>query len=1237
MTDKRKNLFIFFVALLLVVTLAAEVLLIFNITTDQTRESGLTKVESLNSEFETKVGDASNETLSFAVEVQPHLYDMKELRKYIFSKKESMKKSTGGECVNVYIGSPDYYIIPGSVHDAKFSAEDTEWFKGALKLGGEAYVTQPYYDEGSKSFLITVSVLLSDGVTVVAQDYSLGSVQSRISEAASDSGNRNIIMVSRDGLIFSSSQEELIGERLIDVVPEYSGVYALVRTSGGSVNITQKRNNIFAVKSDHDWTLIVSERTFSLYRTSFVQIIGMSLVMLIIFGFIIVMSVRGIKTSEHIRVELEYRDRFLRRSINDLKDPLSKIITSSSEENIKNAANYEQEFNNIRSASYTLSEKMREIVAYSELIMAEKQQPQTRQRNAVELRHSRHFRGIVVFALCAVLSLSAYINVFAAYNYGKSSMEKDVAIYNSSLSEWIYTQKSILDMYCSIFSTDPGLLDDYDATVKLLGDITSQYPDISVTYLANPDLTPTAYVSNGWIPEDDVRIEEREWYVQTESSDEGWSISSPYYDVQTGNYCVTFSKVVYDTEGNFVGIFGIDFYMDKLIDILGGSYTDDSYAFLVDGSGRIINHPYGAYQMSRDSYVNVLQTNYSTASTVSSDVSFFRDYDDVYKAVIADDNGESQFSIYVVKNIWHVYRKVLIYSLISIIILVLCVILVYKLISSLIDLQEDTNVRLKQSADAAIAADEAKSSFLAQMSHEIRTPINAVIGMNEMILRESTDNNIREYAVNIQSAGRTLLSLINSILDFSKIEDGKMEIIPVKYDTASMIHDLVASVSPRAKSKGLELIVRTDATLPAALKGDDVRIKQVISNLLTNAVKYTEKGSVTFIIKRENQHDDSIDLYVEVTDTGIGIKEEDIGALFESFKRLDEKRNRNIEGTGLGMSIVTKLLEMMGSKLEVRSEYGKGSTFSFRVKQRIESPVAMGDYTARIMKQESLEDESRHIYASRAKVLIVDDNEMNIKVAVSMMKIYGIIPDTADSGFESIERVKEKEYHIIFMDHMMPRLDGVETLEKMKEENLLRGETAVIALTANAIVGAREMYLDAGFDDYLSKPIDSRKLEKLLEKYLPEEIVTHRKVFRPKSEEQEGGDTDMFSLRDIREMHEKCPQIDVMTGLGYCMESKEFYLDTLEGYLEADKTRELKAAFDKGDFETYGIHAHSLKSTSKTIGALVLSEHAKELEFAAKRGDKEYIRNHHEEVMKEYAEILDGVREVLKNEQGTGN
>ena len=392
-------------------------------------------------------------------------------------------------------------------------------------------------------------------------------------------------------------------------------------------------------------------------------------------------------------------------------------------------------------------------------------------------------------------------------------------------------------------------------------------------------------------------------------------------------------------------------------------------------------------------------------------------------------------------------------------------------------------VKRQQASDNA---NRAKSAFLANMSHEIRTPINAILGMDEMILRESSEREIRSYAKDIQSAGKTLLSIINDILDFSKVEEGKMEILPTQYDVSSVINDLVNMVRGRAEDKGLQFTLQVDGNTPAMLFGDEIRIRQCALNLLTNAVKYTEKGSVTLGVGFETRGGDKISLRFTVTDTGIGLKPEDIDRIFSPFSRVEESRNRSIEGTGLGMSITRQLLELMDSRLDVRSVYGEGSTFSFAVEQPVVKWTPIGEFAERFEADRTRHEAYRESFrAPGARILVVDDMPVNLTVIKGLLKRTRIVVDTAESGEEAVRKASRQQYDMIFIDHMMPGMDGIETLAALKDLPSMEEHTSFIALTANAVSGAREMYFEAGFSDYLSKPVDSKALEEMLMARLP--------------------------------------------------------------------------------------------------------------------------------------------------------
>lgn len=386
-----------------------------------------------------------------------------------------------------------------------------------------------------------------------------------------------------------------------------------------------------------------------------------------------------------------------------------------------------------------------------------------------------------------------------------------------------------------------------------------------------------------------------------------------------------------------------------------------------------------------------------------------------------------------------------------------------------------------------------KDVFFANMSHEIRTPINTIIGLNEMILRDDISDEIAENAINIQNAGKMLLTTINDILDLSKLESGKMEIVPAQYEVSALFSDLVNLIWIRAHQKELEFKVDIDSEIPSMLYGDEVRIKQVVSNILTNAVKYTAKGSVTLSAKAERTAPDAIMLRISVSDTGMGIRKEDLENLFSSFKRVDERENRHVEGTGLGLNISKQLVEMMGGKLTVDSVYRKGSVFTVEIGQRIvnASPVGIISFAA----QKQLDYRSKYrqrFYAPDARVLVVDDNEMNRMVAIKLLRATGMKIDTAANGRECLKMTAENAYHVILMDHMMPDMDGEETMKAVRSQT--KGfcqKVPIIALTANVMTNAEQIYRDMGFDGYLAKPINSALLEASLLKYLPHDLVEY--------------------------------------------------------------------------------------------------------------------------------------------------
>ncbi len=552
--------------------------------------------------------------------------------------------------------------------------------------------------------------------------------------------------------------------------------------------------------------------------------------------------------------------------------------------------------------------------------------------------------------------------------------------------------------------------------------------------------------------------------------------------------------------------------------------------------------------------------------------------------------------------------------------------LLFLLVMAIIKTGQDLLISEKNKQQA-ITAREAQAKFLANMSHEIRTPINAIIGMNEMILRENESDNIEDYAKNIQSASNMLLGLVNDILDFTKIESGQLELVDYEYHLPTLISDEILILETRSAKKLINTVVEIDPELPTTLYGDELRIKQIITNLLSNATKYTKEGSITFKVFFKQLKDDTINLCFSVADTGIGIREEDLSQLFDSFKRLELTKNRAIQGSGLGLNITKQLIDLMNGDIQIESVYGKGSTFTVSIPQKVIDAHPIESIDKAIKKTSSTNTSSESPYeAPEARILVVDDNSMNLTLMKALLKRTKMQVDMAPSGSRCLELTMEKVYDIIFMDHMMPEMDGIETLEQIraKKDNPNR-ETIVVALTANAVAGCREMYLEHGFNDYLSKPVMANKLDELILHYLPQEkvIMNNMNYFNNMNTSADNSTTQTSS-----EVSDQYLIINKEAGLKFCMDDEDFYKEILSTFIgQADKfLSQLKEHYDIQDWGNYAIVAHTLKSNTRTIGADNFADLSLKHELAGKAKDATFITENYEQ----YIAVLKALIERAK-------
>ena len=526
----------------------------------------------------------------------------------------------------------------------------------------------------------------------------------------------------------------------------------------------------------------------------------------------------------------------------------------------------------------------------------------------------------------------------------------------------------------------------------------------------------------------------------------------------------------------------------------------------------------------------------------------------------------------------------------------------------------------------AIRVSKAKGDFLASMSHEIRTPINAVLGIDEMILRECNDPLVLDYASKIKIAGQSLLYLINDILDLSKIESEHMELNLMEYNPQKLIAEVLLMIEPRIQAKGLELKYDIDENIPRKLLGDDMRIRQILINILTNAVKYTDEGSVTLKVGVLSRSEEAAVLHVSVKDTGIGIKDEDRDSMFESFRRVDLARNKSIEGTGLGLSITLKLLKLMNSDLKLESVYGEGSDFYFYLPQKIVDPEGIGIYQDGFHNVAVADTYRERFMAPEAKILVVDDSDLNLLVFKGLLKNSGMDIRTVMSGQEAIEAVYKEKFDMVFMDHLMPKMDGVEALKFiLSDVNLAENAGTIIALTANAVVGAEEEYLKAGFHGYLKKPISGEELEKIIRMHLPADKVKEL-IIEERANEADLGE----KLNEQKNEQEDEQIIDQSVGLQVCAGDWDFYREIMEAFVYSkfiDLINERRAS---ENWNAYRITIHGIKSGAKSIGAMKLAKLAESSELALKeREDVDFVMEHHEEVIREIKKVEEAIAKLL--------
>ena len=1151
---------------------------VYDIASEQIEEIGRMRIQNIAAGFQKSLTRAENTFERVSGDFEKLLAGgatEEEIRLFLAEQRDMEYALSEGRCLNVFCAVDGVVMISGMDTPEDYVLQERSWYRALMtKKKGEIYISPAYEDAFTDNMCFTMARMLDDGVNVVGIDYSVSEIQAYVAEMSGD-GYGDAMIIDENETIVGYTDPNMIGKSLFTELPGYRDAFlrAVAVDADNFVlhnGMGAQSDTIFCSRTENGWYMMCSVSNWDLYRENYFQIARDSAASVVLILVILVLYLIG---QRHRQKDGDNEPRIRKRKM---------------------------EF--------------------------------------TEKTQRRYQLGITAILVSTMIIVIAY-TINTAVNGSISNMEEEMQAYSNRVGSWMQQQKSVLDMIDSVVTEDPELLNDYDETVKYLEDIGRYFPEMGLVFIANPNFTHghSIMANNGWMPGEDYVVEQRPWYIGALTSRE-FNITDPFYDVRTGEYCVTFSKVIESDKGEFYGVVGIHFYMNTLRAILDESHGKTGYAFLVNRNGTLIGHINPEYRveyvLTHDTTANVHDLSYDKVYSQPGMVTLW-DYDGKYKVCAAIDEEVSGSRIIIVRDWWEIYGGVIQYVILLLLLLGGCILIVDQVISRMIHWQRTTNEELRQTAEAAIQAEQAKSRFLSNMSHEIRTPINAILGMNEMILRECRDSQLLTYAGNIQNSGKTLLTLINDILDMSKIESGKLEIIPTEYKTADLFLDLWNVIYLRARNKNLTVSFTLDETMPNTLYGDDVRVKQIVTNLLTNAVKYTPKGGVKLHAVYERQEDDRITLIISVEDTGIGIKEEDRGRLFESFQRLEESKNRNIEGTGLGMSITAMLLKLMDGDIEVKSVYQEGSTFTVWIPQKVINSEPVGDFESIRSSQTQVSAKQYESFeAPEANILVVDDMPMNLTVFTSVLKHTKINIVTADSGKKCLGLVREQPFHIIFMDHMMPEMDGVETLHEIQKlKDCPNNKTPIIALTANAISGAREYYLKEGFIDFLTKPIDSEKLEQMIAAYLPEDLVHKREIQTEVNGNESGAVKASVTVDYSRYLKYG---ISLEQGLFNVADNKVLYLKIVGIFIHDEKKLDqLKQLITDGKAHDYRIHIHALKGDAEILGAVSLADAAYEHEKQSTAGNLSYAEEHWDEFVECWERTRAGFKEFY-TESGRG-
>ncbi len=1075
------------IGIIFVIMLAVLAAIVINVTVGLRHantlsdEIGNTQLEVIGSDLQDTIAQAQSNLLHVALGAEQLMESdapEKTLEDYFRAQKE--KYLSTDSFMNVYIAGSDWHIVPGFDAPEDFHASERIWFIGAMDTPDGVFISEPYKDITSGNMCFTVSTLLSDGETVVGMDLNLSKVQESILRMTEEN-NRTAMIITSDGEIAGYTDMSLVGERVDEKLPEYAVIFDRVKSSRvhGSFHaeLDGKSCVIFSSETGNGWYLMLSVDTDALYGDNYRQLAVLLAVNLLMLAAVAGFSLYSARKAGMAEKAISRTESSMEGFSGRLHESAAQLQRLSDIRLLGENEDPVELIGKIHHHGQHLSVLANELASCSGMRREGEEAAVKKRRRESLGGPSRRVRNGIILTLLVTLVVVLLFCGSISINRGTIRMNREADAYENQLNEWLAQQKSILYMFTDMISSRPELMDDYEDAVEWLQDIARRYPDISLCYMANPYAEHPVVMSNGWEPGEDFRPETRPWYKATERSPEGFSVSAPYLDAQSGNYCITLSRVIYGEKDEFLGIFGIDFFLDKLIHMLGESYTSHGYAFLVDSDAVIINHPNGAYQMDRESSTSIQDTEYAESYNREG-VMLLKDYSGRTMASLSR-RTDSGFTVMVANRWRDIYGSVALVTVIFVLLFGVCLAYIIVLINSLIRWQTEVNRQLVEAAEDARNANQAKSRFLSRMSHEIRTPMNAIIGLDNLTLRDETiSSHTRENLEKIGASARHLLSIINDILDMSRIESGRMALKEEEFPFREILDQVCIIINGQCEEKGLRFVFHRVEPLDEAFIGDELKLKQVLINILGNSVKFTDApGVITFTVEQTAGTDDSAEVRFTMEDTGVGMDREFIPRLFEAFSQEDSGNTNRYGGSGLGMAITKGFIEMMGGRIAVESEKGVGTTFVVTVGMKRTDKREMPEAAEEEVPEAAVSLEGRHI-------LVVEDQAVNAEIIMMMLQHEHMTSEPAGNGQQAVEifsQSKPGHFDAILMDMRMPVMDGLEATGKIRKLDRTDAQTVpIIALTANAFEEDIKNCLDAGMNEHLAKPVDLELLKTVL-------------------------------------------------------------------------------------------------------------------------------------------------------------